>query len=99
MKFLCVQRCTGEYTRPEYVQLADFLFEDGEADRSIEGGILRDRERFPAYFEGSLSDPIWAMVIVRAMALVITHPRGKPMEGKDFSPKDVGTCWMVLCVN
>jgi hypothetical protein len=88
MKFLCVQRCTGEYTRPEYVQLADFLFEDGgETDRSIEGGILRDRERFPAYFEGSLSDPIWAMVIVRAMALVITHPRGSPWKERTSHPR------------
>jgi hypothetical protein len=36
MKYIGVQRCTGKYTRAEYVQLEDFLFEDGKEDRLIE---------------------------------------------------------------
>lgn len=36
MKYICVQRCTAKYTRPEYVQLEDFRFEDGKANMLIE---------------------------------------------------------------
>ena len=36
MKYICVQRCTEKYTRPEYVQLEDFRFEDGKENMLIE---------------------------------------------------------------
>lgn len=36
MKYICVQRCTEKYTRPEYVQLEDFRFEDGKENTLIE---------------------------------------------------------------
>ena len=36
MKYICVQRCTEKYTRPEYVELEDFRFEDGKENDVIE---------------------------------------------------------------
>lgn len=46
MKYICVQRCTEKYTRPEYVQLEDFRFEDGKENMLIEDyegyGVMED---------------------------------------------------------